>query len=223
MTRLSTLVALAAQRPVSGQQPPHGTRRWFTMDATPETATVHLYDAIGGWDGISASAFVQQLDTVKSKRIALHINSPGGDVFDAIAIHAALVNHPATVDVAVDGLAASAASFIAMAGDSIGVEKPAKMMIHDAAGLTIGNEADHRAMADLLGQISDTIAGIYADRAGGDVAGWRDAMRAETWYSAVQAVEAGLADQVLNDTAAPVEDRRTQLIRARARVTLGGK
>jgi ATP-dependent protease ClpP protease subunit len=111
-----------------------------------------------------------------------------------------------------------------MAGDTLAIEKPAKMMIHDASGLTIGNADDHREMADLLDELSDTIAGIYADRAGGDVAHWRDLMRAETWFGAAEAVEAGLADRVANDTsskpAAP-EDGRSQLIRARARVHLG--
>jgi ATP-dependent protease ClpP protease subunit len=79
-------------------------------------------------------------------------------------------------------------------------------------------------MADLLNELSDTIAGIYADRAGGSVATWRAAMKAETWYSAAAAVEAGLADRVANDTtqSAP-EDRHSQLIRARARLLLKGE
>jgi ATP-dependent protease ClpP protease subunit len=222
MTRLETLVALAGRRPVSSNVTVNTATQWYRIsNADAPAAQVHVYDAIGGF-GLGAAQFVQDLAGITSKSIDLHINSPGGDVFDAIAMHAALVNHPATVNTYVDGVAASAASFLAMAGDTIGIEKPAKMMIHDASGLTLGNEADHRQMADLLGQISDTIAGMYADRAGGTVADWRDAMRAETWYSAPQAVAAGLADRVLNDTATP-EDRRSQLIRARARVTLRGK
>ncbi|MFW5899545.1 MAG: phage major capsid protein, partial [Jiangellaceae bacterium] len=143
----------------------------------------------------------------------LHVNSPGGLVFDGVAIYSALRNHPATVDVSIDGLAASAASFVAMAGDSIAIEKPAKMMIHDAAGLVIGNAADMLEMATLLDELSDTIADIYAERAGGTAEQWRQRMRDETWFSAQQAVEAGLADQINNDTAAtntessPVKDR----------------
>lgn len=220
MTRLDTLVALAGQRPQRPVQARTG-QDWFRItNADATVAEVHVYDQIGMY-GITAADFVKGLADIKAKQIDMHLNSPGGDVFDAIAMHAALVNHPATVNAIVDGVAASAASFLAMAGDTISMEKPAKMMIHDASGLTIGNEADHRQMADLLGQISDTIAGIYADRTGKPVADWRAAMRAETWYSAAQAVDAGLADRVLNDTAAP-ENRRSQLIRARARVTLRG-
>lgn len=221
MTRLDTLVALAggAQTHRPGA---HGSRRWFNVVTAPNDTIVHVYDAIGGYDGVNALEFVNQLGDITSKTITMHINSPGGDVFDAISMHAALVNHPATVNVVVDGIAASAASFLAMAGDTVGIEKPARMMIHDASGLTIGNQDAHTEMAQLLGEISDTIAGIYADRSGRDTKEWRAAMRAETWYTASQAVEAGLADEVRNDRAPAPEDRRTQLIRARARVTLKG-
>ncbi|MCI0690299.1 MAG: Clp protease ClpP, partial [Sporichthyaceae bacterium] len=164
--------------------------------------------------------------------IDLHINSPGGLVFDAVAIYSALRNHPATIDVSIDGLAASAASFVAMAGDSIAIQKPAKMMIHDAMGIVLGNAADMRIMAELLDELSDTIAQIYTDRAGGTVTAWRDAMRANggvgSWYSAQQAVAAGLADRVAGDEQPDQqqqdspEDRRSQLVRARARLTLAG-
>lgn len=223
MTRLDTLTALAG-RAQTVRPTATGSRPWFRMAAGPSDTVVHVYDMIGGYDGVNALEFVKQINDVTTKSITMHINSGGGDVFDAIAMHAALINHSAKVNVVVDGVAASAASFLAMAGDTVAIEKPARMMIHDASGLTIGNEADHREMADLLGQVSDTIAGIYADRAGGDVKTWRNAMRTESWYTAPQAVEAGLADQVLNDRApAPApEDRRTQLIRARSRTLLKG-
>ena len=228
MTRLDTLVALAvraqAYAPPATRQTRTG-REWFRIgNALADSTPVYLYDEIGMW-GITASDFVKELNQIDTKTVDLHINSPGGSVFDGVAIHAALVNHKATVNSTVDGVAASAASFIAMAGEHRGIEKPATMMIHDAAGLVLGNAADMRAMADLLDQLSDTIAAIYADRAGGTVTDWRDAMRAGTdgtWYTSAQAVSAGLADEVLNDNAPAPEDRRTQLIRARARVTLRG-
>lgn len=197
---------------------------WYRVgNATADAAEVFIYGPIDSWDGISADAFVRDLKAITAKTIHLGINSPGGLVFDAVAIYSALKNHPATVNVSVDGIAASAASFVAMAGDTIAIEKPAKMMIHDAAGLVLGNAADMRTMADLLDELSNTIAGIYSDRAGGTVASWRTAMKAETWYGAAEAVKAGLADRVANDSkAAAPEDRRSQLIRARAHVTLRG-
>lgn len=223
-TRLQHVVALAlaAER----RQPPAATARtgtgsWFRIaNAAADVTPVYLYDEIGMW-GVTAGDFITALSGVATAGIDLHINSPGGSVFDGIAIHAALVNHDATVNTFVDGLAASAASFIAMAGEQRSIEKPASMMIHDAAGLVWGNAGDMRQMADVLDQLSDAIAGMYADRAGGTVSGWRASMLAETWYTSAQAVDAGLADVVANDTAttqdAPAENRRTQLIRARAR------
>lgn len=221
---LDKLTAIAEQaRAMMGK--PQARGDWYRIsNAAGTTAEVFIYDIIDEF-GVNASQFVQDLRAITAKTIDLHINSPGGMVFDAVAIYSALKNHPATVNVTVDGLAASAASFIAQAGDSIAIEKPAKMMIHDAAGLVIGNSADMRQMANLLDELSNTIAGIYADRAGGTVSDWRTAMQAETWYSSDSAVKAGLADTVANDTsqapAAP-SDLRSQLIRARAHVTLRG-
>lgn len=221
---LAQAVALAERGRRMVTRPENVGGEWYRIrNADGDRAEVLIYGYIGdAWDGVTAASFRRELSDITAKRIDLHVNSEGGLVFDGIAIHAALRNHPAKVDVTVDGLAASAASFVAMAGDTIAVEKPARMMIHDAAGLVIGNAADMREFADLLDELSDTIAGIYADRAGGSVAHWRGAMRAETWYSAADAVKAGLADKVANDTPAAPEDRRTQLIRARARVTLRG-
>lgn len=188
--------------------------------------TVRVYGFIGSiWDedGVTAASFAKELDRIGDGGIDLHLNSGGGSVFDAIAMHAALLNHPSDVIVTVDGVAASAASFLAMAGDEIVIEKPAKMMIHDASGIVLGNKRDMREMADLLEELDGTIAGIYADRTGKPAAHWAAAMEKTTWYSSAEAVKAGLADRVANDkTKGEPEDRRSQLIRARARVTLRG-
>lgn len=182
---------------------------WFRVEnadgGDEDRAELFIYGAIGdfwGDDDVTPAAFVRALRGITASTIDLHLNSPGGYVFDGVAIHAALLNHAATVEVHIDGLAASAASFVAMAGDTISIEKPAKMMIHDARGITIGNAEAHTDAAAILNELSDTIAGIYADRAGGTVESWREAMRAETWYSAQGAVDAGLADQVANDQSA---------------------
>jgi ATP-dependent protease ClpP protease subunit len=158
---------------------------------------VDLDDEIGGW-GITASAFGARIRSVTAGTIELHVNSPGGDVWDGLAIYNELLDHPATVNVVVDGLAASAASFIAMAGDSVKMNRASRMMIHDGFSLTVGDENDHLRTAELLGAVSDSIAGIYAARAGGEAAEWRERMRATTWYSATEAVEAGLADEAVS-------------------------
>jgi ATP-dependent protease ClpP protease subunit len=219
---LLRLHALAGRARRIGSRPAAGGP-WFSIsNETGDRAKLMIYGVIGSdWDegDVTAAGFSRALDSITAPVIDLHLNSPGGLVFDGVAIYTALVAHASRVEAHVDGLAASAASFVAMAGDLVEIAKPAKMMIHDARGLTLGGPAEHREMADLLDELSDTIAGIYADRAGGTVAGWREAMTATTWYSAESAVKAGLADQVTGK--APAPDNRTRMIRARHRVRVG--
>lgn len=174
---------------------------WFEIkNVSTEIAQVFIYDEIGAW-GVTASDFAAELRGVNTNTIELHISSPGGDVFDGLAILNSLRQHKATVNVIVDGIAASAASFIAMAGEKVSMAPQSVMMIHDASGLVIGNSRDMQEMADLLEKTSDNIAAVYAQRAGGDVEDWRTAMRAETWYSDQEAVAAGLADEVVGSEA----------------------
>jgi ATP-dependent protease ClpP protease subunit len=158
-------------------------------------AQVIVYDEIGYW-GVSAKAFMDELSDISAKEISLRINSPGGGVFDGIAIYNALRAHSAKVTTYVDSLAASIASVIAMAGDRIVMQPHSQMMIHDGSGLCIGDAADMREMGELLDRQSDNIANIYAERAGGTAGKWRDRMRAETWYTDREAVKAHLADEV---------------------------
>lgn len=223
MIDLSKLEALAARIPRPARN--STAEPWYRIsNAAGDRAELFIYGAIDDWDGTSAAAFTKELKNITAPSIDLRINSPGGLVFEAVAIYSALKRHPATVDVHVDGLAASAASFVAMAGDSIEIEKPAKMMIHDAQGLTIGNAEDMRTMADLLDELSNTIADIYAQRSGKPASQWRQAMRSTTWYSATEAVKAGLADKVAGTSDTPTDSLKSQLIRARqrARVALRG-
>ena len=176
-------------------------KSWYEIrNATAETAEVLLYDEIGGW-GITASDFAKELQGVKAKIINLRINSPGGDVFDGVAIYNALKNHPAAVHAVVDGLAASSASFISQAGDTVLMATGSTMMIHEPNGMTMGDASDHAKMAETLDKIGDTIASFYAMRAGGDEALWRSRMAQESWYRAQEAVDIGLADGVVGGKA----------------------
>jgi len=161
-----------------------------------EPAELYLYDEIGFW-GICAADVAAALSSLRGSDLHLKVNSPGGDVFDGVAIYNTLLAYPGKVTVTVDGLAASSASLIAMAGDQVVMSRASQMMIHDASGLVIGNAADMYQYAEVLDKVSDMIAGTYADRAGGEVTAWRDIMRAETWYAPDEAVAAGLADAVL--------------------------
>lgn len=183
------------------------TRDWYRIEnKTAESVDVYLYDEIGMW-GVTASDFVNEIAKLDTKEIKLHINSPGGSVFDGVAIYNSLVNHKASITVMVDGLAASAASFIAQSGDSVIMGTGSTMMIHEASGGVWGNAEDMRQTADILDKLSGTISEFYAIRAGGSAAMWRGIMKAETWYTAQEAVDAGLADSVSKTKADATENR----------------
>ncbi|MEV0115870.1 head maturation protease, ClpP-related [Streptomyces sp. NPDC050844] len=177
----------------------HGieAQSWYriTNAADPDEAEVMLYDEIGGWFGSTADQFIADLRGITSPNLRVRVNSPGGSVFEGIAIANALRSHPAAVTIQVDGIAASIASVIAMAGDRIEMAPNTMLMIHDASGLCMGDASDMEEMAELLDLISDNIADAYAARAGGTREQWREQMRAETWYLPEDAVAAGLADE----------------------------
>lgn len=184
-------------------------RQWYSIknaageDGNP--AEIVLYDEIGYW-GTTASGFLDELKRVSAAHINLRINSPGGEIFDGIAIFNVLKAHDATVTSYVDSLAASVASVIALAGDEVVMQPYSQMMIHEGWGLAIGSADDMHTMAQLLDRQSDNIASIYADKAGGKLTDWRDRMKAETWYFAKEAVDAGLADRVGDGGPSPVTD-----------------
>jgi ATP-dependent protease ClpP protease subunit len=161
-----------------------------------DTTEIYVYDVIGGWFGVEASTFAKELSDITTSKITLRINSPGGDVYDSIAIYNALSAHPAEVTVYVDSLAASGASVIAMAGEKVIMMPGSQMMIHDALMYTAGNAEELRSDAEFLDRQSDNIAGLYALKAGGSPEDWRAHMLAETWMFAQEAVDMGLADEV---------------------------
>lgn len=180
-------------------------KQWYRMEAkSGDAADVYIYDVIDSYWGVNASEFVTELAALDVENINLYVNSPGGSVFDGTAIMNALRRHKAHVTATVDGLAASAASFIVQAADEVVMGFGAEMMIHDASAVCWGNAADMEETAKVLNQLSETIASVYAERAGGTTEEWRTAMHAETWYTAEEAVAAGLADRVVtrkgNDT-----------------------
>lgn len=158
-------------------------------------ATVYVYDAIGPW-GLEASTFVQSVAPIQASVIHLRINSPGGDVFDARAMKTALQNHPAKVIAHIDGLSASAASFLMMAADEIEIADGAFVMIHEPWGLAIGNAGEMRETATLLDRVNDAIVNDYLGRTGKAEADVRAWMAAETWFTAAEAVENGFADRI---------------------------
>ena len=169
-----------------------------------------IYGEIGG--DVVASSVVSELKGIEDDEVTLRINSPGGDVYEGLTIMNALRSHPATVTAVVEGLAASAASFIAVGGaDRVVMRPTAELMIHEAMSFIGGNAAEMSRVVDDLDRISANLSTVYAERSGGDPAEWRERMRAETWFSAEEAVAAGLADAV--------EDGRAAVAAVTGRVT----
>lgn len=167
---------------------------------------IFLYDYIGGWDGVKAADVAMMLAELTGP-VDLHINSGGGSIFEGAAIYNAFVNYDKNkgeVHSFIDGVAASAASFIALAGRTVTQEATASMMVHDGQGGAVGTADMLRDTADLLDMLSNTIAAIYARKAGGTAAEWREVMQdGDTWYTAQAAKDAKLIDAIGN--AAPAE------------------
>lgn len=204
--------------------------QWFAIAKADDSssAEVRIYDEIDPFWGVSADEFASQIADLDVDNLTVRLNSPGGIAYDGVAIYNSLKDHPAAVTIVVDGLAASAASVIAMAGDMIVMNPHSEMMIHNARGLVIGGADDMRSYADHLQRLNDNMASLYAERAGGDVADWQDAMNAETWYSPQEAVDAGLADKLGRDddeteSAAAALIRFRETARASATFTYAGR
>ena len=172
-----------------------------------DVTTIDFYGPVGGWDGITAADFKRTLNGITSPTIVLNINSPGGDVFEGVAIHNDLVAHAATVEVHVTGIAASIASVIAMAGDTVTVEDGAFFMIHNAWTIALGDNREMSKTADTLKKIDGSIAQAYAKRTGLDVAEVSAMMDDETWLDAAQAVDLGFADKI-----APVDAAKAKAL-----------
>ncbi len=169
---------------------------WYTIRARDTGAEVLIYDEIGAY-GVSAKGFLAELGALpEDAAIDLRLNSPGGSVFDAVAIHNALTRHAGSVTAWIDGIAASAASYVAMAGDEIVIPENAFLMIHDPSGLVVGTAADMREMAGTLDKIAAGMMRGYAARSGKPEDEIAALMAAETWFDGAEALEAGLATRM---------------------------
>jgi len=169
----------------------------FAATKKGNTLELLVYDDIGeGWfGGVTSKDVIKELKA-DSDDINVRINSPGGDIFEGFAIFNALARDERQVTVDIDSVAASAASVIAMAGDEIRIAPNAMVMIHNAWTWSMGDSRELRRVAELLDQIGDNIAQTYVDRSSLSASEVREAMDAETWYTADEAVAAGLADSV---------------------------
>ena len=203
----SNLPAVPEARPHAGIQcdlSPRALEAWnpgvhaATGDESANTITI--YDPIGYdfWgDGVTAKRIGGALRSIGDGDVIVNINSPGGDVFEGLAIYNLLREHKGRVTVNVMGLAASAASVIAMAGDEIRIGRAAFLMVHNAWVMAMGNRNDLREVADWLEPFDGTIADIYASRTGLPLEEIKAQLDAETWIGGREAVDTGWADALL--------------------------
>lgn len=181
-------------------------RGQFVAQATADNeATIWLYDVIVSddyWGGISALTLGKALSEYSNKStIHLRINSPGGDVFAGRAMETLLAEHPAKIVTHIDGYAASAASYVALAGSERIISPGGMVMIHKAWTLAWGNADDIRKTAGLLDQIDTTLVATYQAKTGQDEAQIRDWLSAETWFDANEAVQYGFATSIAGEAA----------------------
>lgn len=177
------------------------------METQGDETTLYIYDAIvmddastEWYGGVSAQSLVPQIRAIKGGTLHVRICSPGGDVFAAQAIVAAIRDTGAKVIAHIDGLAASAATVIASAADEVVMSDGSLYMIHCAWTIAYGNANDMRAEADLLDKCDTVIASQYVKRSGQTMDAIKALMDAETWFTAQEAVDAGLVDSVAEDT-----------------------
>lgn len=200
-------------------------RAWFTARAkAPNRAEVVIYDEVGTW-GVSSKDFIDTLKSIGEPAVIdVRLNSGGGDVFDGLAIHNALRRHPARIDVWVDGLAASIASIIAMAGDTISIPENAYLMIHDPSAFVIGGAEEMDKMADTLRSIKQSLVNIYARRTGIGPDEIAALMSEESWMDGKTAVARGFATTLIDaePIAAQLDLTKFSKVPADARRLFGG-
>jgi len=174
--------------------------KWYDIRSKADKAEIWIYEMIGEdfWTGggVTAKSFQKELSGIKASQIDLHINSPGGVVFDGVTIYNLIKQHPATVTTYIDGLAASIASVIALAGDKVIMAANALYMVHNPTGLAMGTASDMRSLADVLDKIAGTMVGTYVSKTGQPEADIKAMLDAETWMTADEALEYGFIDEI---------------------------
>ena len=178
-------------------------RRFEVLKNESQEPVIYLYDVIVSsdleaewWGGISPSNFLKELSSITSPVIHLRINSPGGDVFAARVMELAIRQHSSKIIAHIDGYAASAASFLAVACDEVEIAESGFFMIHKAWTMCWGNADDLNSTANLLGKIDDSLVNTYVAETGQDESQVQEWMRAETWFNAEEAIQFGFADRL---------------------------
>jgi len=176
---------------------PNDRADWYRIEDKADGAEILIYDVIG-FPFVEAKQFIKDLNAIKAKQITVRLNSPGGDVFDGVAVYNALKNHPAKITTRIEGLAASIASVIALAGDEVQAYANTMYMIHDPWVMAVGNQEDLRSIADVLEKIGGQLADIYTGKTGLEADTIKEMMHTETWMTAQEGKGLGFVDKVLD-------------------------
>jgi ATP-dependent protease ClpP protease subunit len=184
---------------------PQAMERWnadIQAAAEDDKNTISILDAIGfdPWsgEGVTAKRISAALRSMGGSDVTVNVNSPGGDMFEGLAIYNILREYKGHVTIKVLGLAASAASIIAMAGDEIQVARSGFLMVHNGWTIAAGNRHQFREVADMMEPFDAAMGDIYSARTGGDLKSMQKLMDAETWIGGSAAVEQGFADSLLD-------------------------
>ena len=223
--QLPEIQAFARPEGMTWDAPAEALARWtrFAAVENDDPADISIFDVIGedpwsggGWTSRKMGGVLRNIGV---RDITVSINSPGGDVFEGVAIYNLLRGHKAKVNVRVMGLAASAASLIAMAGDDITMGRGTMMMVHNAWAAAIGNRHDLRAAADVMERFDASMASIYSQAAGITDSDAAKLMDAETWMTGQEAIDAGFATSLLaSDEVVADQNKANAALAAKRRV-----
>jgi len=190
------------------------------MAAKSPENTISILDHIGidSWtgNGVTSKRIAAALRQIGDQEVYVDINSPGGDFFEGVSIYNLLREHKAKVTVRILGMAASAASIIAMAGDQIEIGKAGFLMVHNAWVIAIGNRHDMTSAADTLATFDSAMANVYADRSGASIVQAARWMDDETWFNGEDAIAAGLADGLLPSDATKTDNAKAEAPKIKA-------
>lgn len=200
-SRVNAIVSRHAERAALVEEGDPQGRQFHFVNESDDEASLYIYDQISSWWGVNANDFAVALNDIEAKTLNVHVNSPGGSVFEGFAIYSALIDFAnkkaATINVIIDGWAASIASVISMAGDHISIGEHASLMIHKPMSAVWGNADEMREEAEVLDEIEEAIIDIYVARTDGDRAQIQKWVAAETWFRGKKAVDEGFADEVV--------------------------
>lgn len=168
--------------------------KWYEIKNKKDAAEIYIYDAIGS--DYSAKKFIEEFNEIKANDINIHINSPGGSVFEGMAIYSIIVNSKKKVTTHIDGIAASIASVIALAGNPVKMAKNAQFMIHKVSNIVLGDSDDMKKEAEIMESLEKQMIDIYHSKTGIPEAEIKQMMEDETWMDGETALEKGFIDEV---------------------------